>query len=434
MPCSVPRDKKPDYLIVGAGIIGLAAAYHLARLCHGCSVMVVEKRHGPGHGDTGRSAAAFRAVFSTRLNVLLALSSIEYYMNVQRSGVDLGLRTLGYLFALPSGRVSEFEEAAAWLKGYGVESRWYDVAELEEMLGLSRRLGEEAELMGLPVVEKGVLFQPAGVLRPEKLVEHYSAEGRRLGITYLYGCEARRLVVRAKPELGVRGEPLPWQEGYVAGVELADGTLVEPRGATIVAAGAEAFRLLEPVGVDPHFRPRKQRVYAVRATSERLHSLLHAEGFNSYGVMPFILLPRGVYVRPVPEENSFWTGGSTKLGHPIAWEPEPQPEPWIYEYGVAPVLRSYLPAFQDAPEPDAAWAGFYDVSIDSRPIVHTAADGLVVAGGTSGSGIMKADAVGRAAAAIALGMEHVELHGGRRVKPEELGLEGRRIEAERLVI
>ncbi len=435
MACSLPPGlERPDYVVVGAGIVGLATAYHVAGRCGGCSILVVEKRHGPGHGDTGRSAAAFRAVFSSKLNVMLALSSIEYYMSVQRGGTDLGMLDLGYLFVLPEASVERFEKYASWLRELGVESRWFDAVFLEDAIGLRRRPGEEGELMGLPEVAKAVLFQPAGVLRPERLVEHYAREAKERGVSFLYGCEAKRLIVKPRPELGVRGEPLPWQEGYVAGVELASGAEVRPREATIVAAGAEAYKLLEPIGVDPHFRPKKQRVYVVRAATGPLRRLLRAEGFNRHGFMPFVLLPRGVYVRPVPEENSFWTGGSTRLGHPLAWEPDPQPEPWIYEYGVAPVLRSYLPAFAAAASPDAAWAGFYDVSIDSRPVVHSPAEGLVVAGGTSGSGIMKADAVGRAAAALAEGADNVVLYGGRRVELWELGLTRRRLEQEELVI
>jgi glycine/D-amino acid oxidase-like deaminating enzyme len=435
LPCSIPPGfENPDYVVVGSGIVGLASAYHLARSCNDCRIVVVEKHRGPGFGDTGRSAAAFRAVFSSKLNVVLALSSVEYYLAVQQGGFDLGLKTIGYLFMLPEDSVEKFERATDWLRNFGVESRWYDASVLHENLGLALRLDEEAELMGLPSVSKGVLFQPAGILRPEKLVEYYYHAALDEGVVFLFGCEVQRLIVEARPSLGLRGEPLPWQDARVAGVELVSGEELRPRELVILATGAEAYRLLEPIGLDPHFRPRKQRVYAVRASSPALQALLKAEGFNSYNIAPFILLPKGVYVRPVPEENSFWTGGSTKLGHPIAWEPEPQPEPWIYEYGVAPVLRSYLPAFREATSPDAAWAGFYDTSIDSRPVVDTVADGLILAGGTSGSGIMKADAVGRAVSALALGMDKASLYGGRVVELWELGLRQRRLEVEELVI
>ena len=428
-----PRERY-DFVVVGAGIVGLAAAYHLSRLCSGCSVLIVEKHRGPGHGDTGRSAAAFRAVFSSRLNALLALSSIEYYLSVQRRGRDLGMRLLGYLFAVPGDAVPVFEDVSSMLRGLGVEVRRLAAGELGELLGLEAVPGgEEAELMGLPAVEEGFLFQPAGVMRPERLVEHYASLLEERGVETLYGTRVERIVVEAVPSLGVRGEPLPWQLARVRGVELQDGREVVA-GTVVVAAGAETYKLLEPIGVDPHFRPLKQRVYAVRASTPGLQGLLHAQGLNEEGYAPFILLPRGVYVRPVPEEEGFWVGGSTRLGHPIAWEPEPAPEPWVYEYGVAPVLRSYLPAFRDAPSPDAAWAGFYDVSIDSRPVVESPCEGLVFAGGTSGSGIMKADAVGRAAASLAMGMEEAVLYGGRRVELRELGLRGRRVEQERLVI
>ncbi|NOZ88692.1 MAG: FAD-binding oxidoreductase, partial [Crenarchaeota archaeon] len=137
-------------------------------------------------------------------------------------------------------------------------------------------------------------------------------------------------------------------------------------------------------------------------------------------------------LRPVPEEAAFWTGASDHLGRPFSWEPEPRPEPWFYEYGLLPVIRAYLPRLGGL-RAETGWAGFYDISIDSQPVVHSV-PGLVAAGGTSGSGIMKADAIGRIAAAAALGREWAELYGGERFRVEWLGLRGRRVEEEKLVI
>ncbi len=426
--------EKADFLVVGAGIVGLATAYHIARSCGGCRVLVVEKNHGPGHGDTGRSAAGFRAAFSSWVNAVLALSSVEYYLEAQRRGADLGMRLVGYLFAVPADAVERFEEINAMLRSLGVDVEEYSAEELEEGLGLrARPLDEEAQLMGLPEVAAGFLYQPAGIMRPERLVEHYYRLCKEHNVEFIFGRSVERLLVEPVPALDVRGEPLPWQAARIAGAGV-EGLGEIRAGTTVVAAGALTYSLLEPIGLDPHFRPRKQRVYALRARTPEMQRLLHVEGFNEEGTAPFILLPRGIYLRPVPEEESFWTGGSTRLGHPVAWEPEPVPEPWIYEYGVAPVLRAYLPAFAAAASYDAAWAGFYDTSLDSKPVVHRFAEGLVVAGGTSGSGIMKADAVGRATAALALGEEEAVLHGGRRLPLEQLGLDGRLVEQEKLVI
>jgi glycine/D-amino acid oxidase-like deaminating enzyme len=66
-------------------------------------------------------------------------------------------------------------------------------------------------------------------------------------------------------------------------------------------------------------------------------------------------------------------------------------------------------------------------------VVDKLAEGLYVAAGTSGSGIMKADAIGRIAASLALGREKAELYGGTVVESNILRL-NRCFEEERLVI
>jgi glycine/D-amino acid oxidase-like deaminating enzyme len=58
----------------------------------------------------------------------------------------------------------------------------------------------------------------------------------------------------------------------------------------------------------------------------------------------------------------------------------------------------------------------------------------MVVGGASGSGILKADAVGRIAAALYNGEEYALLYGGKGFKVSDLGLKHRSVEPEKLVI
>ena len=47
-----------DFAIIGAGIAGVTAAYHLApQLASGAKVVVLEREHVPAYHTTGRSAA-----------------------------------------------------------------------------------------------------------------------------------------------------------------------------------------------------------------------------------------------------------------------------------------------------------------------------------------------------------------------------------------
>jgi len=422
-----------DVLVVGAGVIGLATAFHVKQQCPSCSIALVDKHPGPGHGDTGRSAAAFRAFFYSRTNMLLAATSIAFYRSIEeRENFDLGMKFIGYLFLLSEEKYRALEPVLQELRRRSLGYRVIDAGELEERLGLRTRIrgDEEAEFMGLEDIEVGILAENAGIMRPERLVEYYSSRITEMGVKTMYGTRVERLIVEPEEPLGLSYEPLPWQRARVAGALTSRGEI--RADVTIVAAGAESPMLLDPIGVDVHAKPKKRQVFVLRANTPGLQRLLHAEGFNPYGVTPFILLPKGVYVRPAPEENAFWVGASDHLGRPFAWEPDPQPEEPYYTYGVYPILRSYLPAFNDA-RPAAAWAGFYDISIDGQPMVFSE-PGLVVAAGTSGSGIMKADAVGRIAAALALGKKKAVLYGGEEIDADILGAKSRRIEDEKLVI
>jgi hypothetical protein len=55
-------------------------------------------------------------------------------------------------------------------------------------------------------------------------------------------------------------------------------------------------------------------------------------------------------------------------------------------------------------------------------------------GGASGSGILKADSMGRIAAALYGGEEFANLYGERKFKVSDLGLKNRSVEPEKLVI
>ena len=75
-------------------------------------------------------------------------------------------------------------------------------------------------------------------------------------------------------------------------------------------------------------------------------------------------------------------------------------------------------------------------TIDKNPVVFKAngIDGLQVVAAGSGSGIMKADAIGRIAAALYNDLEYAELFGGSKFKVSRLGLEERDVDKEDFVI
>ena len=425
-----------DYLVIGAGVVGLATALHLKSMDPRSRVVVVEREAAPGAGDTGKSMAAFRTIFTSRVSSMLARSTIALYQDVEKRGFSLGMTWAGYLFVLDSELKKHVDRGLRLLGGEGENWEWVEPSLLEERLGIRTQVShlEEADVLGASDVVGGVLVRKAGFLDADRVVEYYFRESRRAGVEFVFEAEVERLLLEPRRErLGLEGEPFPWQEPRVSGALLSTGDSVRVRKKTIVAAGVWANKILNPIGVDTFSRPKKRQVFRISAKG-RLAEILERGDLTGSGSPPLIILPKKVLVRPAVRERSFWVQLSDDLGRPYTLEEPPSAEEHYYNLAIHPVLSLYMPPFSEA-APSGSWAGHYDVSFDGNPIVYEPYDSdLIVAGGTSGSGIMKADGIGRVAAALALGLDEVELYTGEKFRVSWLGLEGRLCEKELLIL
>ncbi|MGC9049399.1 NAD(P)/FAD-dependent oxidoreductase [Pyrobaculum sp.] len=414
-----------DFLVVGAGIVGMATAYHLQRLSPSSKILVVDQYAGAGMGDTAKSAAAFRTAFTSWINRVLAKTSVDFYRKVQESGVDLGMRFVGYLFMVPEDSVGLMQRVAGELREMGVAVEIYK--ELSAPVRFRVSGDEEAREMELPDIAFGLLVKEAGIMDPEKLVRFYYEEYVKGGGEVLFNTKVETVLFSPRKPLGIPGEPFTWQAVRASGVETSAG-VIEARN-VIIATGAWTERLMDAMGFGLPLKPRKRQVFVVRADGE-MGRLLHM-GLADRDYGPMIILPKGVYLRPEPSEGTFWIGVADR--RPFRFEETPEAEEPLWRFGIYPVLTKYVPAAEGR-SPQNAWAGHYDENVvDYQPVVDRLAEGLYVAAGTSGSGIMKADAIGRIAAHLALGHERAELYGGTVVDSNVLR-HNRCFEEERLVI
>jgi glycine/D-amino acid oxidase-like deaminating enzyme len=114
-------------------------------------------------------------------------------------------------------------------------------------------------------------------------------------------------------------------------------------------------------------------------------------------------------------------------------EEDPSADESYYTHNIYPVLTEYFPCFANL-RPVNMWAGFYDVnSLDGTPIIARIGNGIITAG-MSGSGIMKADSVGRIAAAVFDDKDEATLFGNRTIRPARIGLTNRSVGKEEFVI
>ena len=424
-----------DVVVVGAGIIGLSTAYHIKRENPDAQILVIDKLSAAGQANTAKSACAFRCLFSSHTNFLLADSSVEFYRHVQEDlKIDLKLKFVGYLWLLCEEEYKELLPVLTNLAKKGFAYKEYEEEELAQKLNMRTNLAEdeEAKLMNLGNVYKGIFIPKAGIVDADCLARYYEEEFLKIGGKVQYGVEAERFIVEPCEPLGIPGEPYFWQDARIAGVETDKGPIKAKK--TVLAAGAWIPQLLDEIGIECYIKPKKRQVFPVEAKTPELQQLLYVKGFSLEGCIPFTILPKPkVYIRPFPTEGVFWLGYSDEFPRAYKLEEDPQPEKNYYEYGIYQVVVKYFPQFKDR-RPTSPWAGQYAINtLDGQPVIFEEND-LIVVGGASGSGIMKADAIGRIAAALYRGEEYAVLYGDRKFKVSDLSIKERRIEPEKLIL
>ncbi len=424
-----------DVVIVGAGILGLSIAYHIKNADPKLDIVVVDRLGAAGQGSTAKSAAAFRCLFTSNTNYALADSTAEFYRHIQEVfHRDLKLRWTGYLWLFAEDDYSRILPVLKELANKGFKYKEYDQAELARKLEMKTIVSEdeEARMMGLKNVHKGILIPKAGLIDVDALVKFYESEFLRLGGKIQYNTEVKEVVVEPRHPLGMPGEPYFWQDSTVTGVKTNRGLLKAQR--TVVAAGAWISQLLDPIGLESFVKAKKRQVFSIKAKTEVQRKLLFARGFTDAGCLPFTILPKPrAYIRPAPEEDAFWLAYADEFPRAFKIEDDPQPEENYYTYGLYQVVSKYFPQFKDC-QPFSAFAGLYEInSIDGQPLIFEE-NGLIVSGGASGSGILKADAVGRITAAVYRNEQYALLYGDRKFMVSDLGIKHRNVEPEKLVI
>ena len=424
--------KHLDVLVVGAGVIGLSAAYHIKEANPDLSVLVIDRKSSPAQGDTAKSMAGVRDTFTSEVNRLLAGSSIDFYKHVQSElGFNLNLELVGYLWLLTESEFREFESIKPMMQQEGIRFR---ILEREHLTTLLPDLmldpsSHQSKLIGLDRIHKAVHGLDCGTIAPDLVAKYFENQYRKLGGQFQFGVEAKALRLVAKNSLDLPGEPFVWQDKRIAGVETNHGPILADT--TVVAAGARAPMLFDPIGIDCHIKPKKRQVFQLR--NNNLDRLLNSKGFNEQNMIPFTILPKGVCVKPVKGERGFWITASDDIGRAFSFEEEPIPEEAYFTMNIYPILSEYFPCFTNL-RPTNSWAGLYDInSLDATPIVEKI-NGCILTTGMSGSGIMKADAVGRLTAALLNDQDTAMLYGGQSISTSRLGLTNRNIGKEQFVL
>lgn len=343
-----------DIAIVGGGIAGISAAYHLAR--HR-SVVVLEREAALGYHATGRSAAEFAFRFHTPLVGRLAAASYPFLTAPPAGFSDIALlRRRGNLI------VADTEKVDLLAKMYAAEG--------EGMPGVERLTVEQA-VARAPILKAdwvaGAFYDPdCWDIEAESLLQGYAKGARAAGASIRTGVELK----------AARREGSAW---------VLETNRGEVRAATLVnAAGAWADATANSCGVAPlGIVPYRRTAITVDAPGVDVGALPEISDVDDT-----------FYMKP--------DAGRLMVSPCDATESPPcdaQPEEldvayaaWYVEQATTIPMRAVA----------HSWAGLRTFAPDKAPVVgySAKAEGFFWLAGQGGFGIQTAPALGSLAAGL----------------------------------
>ncbi len=346
-----------DVVVVGAGIVGAAIAYNLTQT--GIQDVLVLEKNTVCSGDTAYSCAIVRTHYSNPLTCKMATIGRDVLADFpQRVGGESGFRRCGYLIFSGPDTLVEFERNVGLQRDAGAD---VDLIDTRQMMELHPLLD--------PARIAGAAFEPlSGYADPHLTTMAYVDAARRCGAEIRQGTTVRGLVESA--------------EDRVSGVRTDQGDI--SAGQVVLASGVWTNSLTEAIGLH----------YAYQTVNHKVvhFSLDHPYSDERYPVVRD--LPGVCYNRP--------HNGGVLFGDSGRGEPVPNAD-YVDQSLARDEAGRFLENFKNCfPNLDGAritsqWAGRYDVSPDSNPIIggFPGKDGVIAVCGLSGGGFKLAPCIGQ---------------------------------------
>ncbi len=343
-----------DVVIVGGGVVGASAAYHLTSAGAG-RVLVLEREDRLGAGSTGACAGGFRTQFSSEVNIRLSQASVPMITRfTEEQGLPLDVARHGYLFLVrDEGLWGEFVRANELQRSLGVEAELItaeDAAKLEPGISIDGVVGAS--------------YGPEdGIADPSGLTEGYATLARRVGAEIDLGVEVSRVVVDGD---------------RVRGVETRDEMIDAP--VVVNAAGPWAGEVAATAGVELPLEPIPRHVLVT-------------------GTFPGVPERRTLVIDAVSSFYFHREGAGVLMG---MGSPNERPtfetradERFIAEELLPKAVEVFPPLEEAAIE--HSWVGLYEMTPDRHPIIGEMPGiaGLYLANGFSGHGFQHAPVVGK---------------------------------------
>ncbi len=358
----MPASRRFSTLVLGAGLVGCALAYHLARL--GAREILLYDEAYPSAGASGKGAGILCAQCWDPWDAQVVEETRQEYRDLSTRYHLGGYLTTGGLRSVSTpSLLPRLEERRRMLEGLGIPVRYLDPAGIREAVP------------GIEVGDlKGALFTPEdAVVEPPEMTFLYAELAQRAGVELTWGWGFR----------GLRREGAGWVLSTPGG----DFQAAE----VVLTAGAHTKRIVASLGLPLPLAP-------YRTQACRLAPTPAAAVFPSYHDTE-----RDVYVRPAPG-GTLVAGDGTELTESDPQRYNPGGD-FSFLAHVAEVFSHRWPLWASA-SVTRAWAGLCVSTPDRHPLVGPVGprEGLYVACGFNGFGVMRAGAIaGRMARAMRTG-------------------------------
>ena len=399
-------NRTADAIIVGAGVIGSAVAFELAK--RGYKTLNIDKLPTSGYGSTSNSCAIVRAHYSTWDGVAMAYEGFFYwddwdnYIGVKdERGMIKYMKTGSIMFKLQGEDHSR--KSLKFFKEIGVEHEIWDLGKMKEMI---------------PIYSHD---QYDGTTRPDEDDHFWDKTGKKIeGAVYTPGSgyvsdpqlTSHNLQVAAEANGGeflFNSEitEIKQQNGRVAGVTLKTGEQIDSP-IVVNVAGPHSFVINRMADVE------KEMNIKTKALRHEVHHVPSPEGYDfekdgfhtSDG-------DNSIYFRP-ETGNTILIGSEDPLCDPKEWiaDPDNYNQQVTESQWKAQVYRCArrIPQLK-IPSRTSGVVDLYDVSDDWLPIYDKSAlKGFYMAIGSSGNQFKNAPVAGHCMAelidACEKGQEH----------------------------
>lgn len=340
--------KAYDTVIIGGGMNGCALAFELAK--RGRKDILLLERKYITSGATGRCGAGIRQQWGTVLNATLARDSTRIFEHLEEytgySG-NCGLNQGGYLIAAyTEAEWTQFQKNLELQHSLGIPVEKLDAKGAKEIVP---HLNTDGIL--------GATFCPTdGHADPFHCAFAYARGAERMGVEIATYTEVTGLRTAGDKITGVETD-----KGYVEA------------GTVINAAGFNASKITQMVGIDVPVRPER-------------HQILITEPVNHIQGPMVISFHYHFYCQQTPH-GSFIMG----IGDPAEKPGYNTKSSWKFLEDCATQVTAVLPILKNI-RIVRQWAGLYDMSPDANPIIDEmkGVSGLYTVAGFSGHGFMVA--------------------------------------------